>query len=171
LGGQLGLVRLVHPRDLGALAEIHAHWVTGSHVTFETQPWDAERWMGALDDARRAGHPWWVVEGSGGVDGYLRTGPFRPAPAYRPTVESSVYLRPAAMARGLGRRLYETGLPALAEAGFANALALIALPNAASVALHERVGFRGVGELDRVGNKLDGWWSVGIYQRALGVPR
>lgn len=162
----------MHPPDLGALAEIYAHWVTASHVTFETQPWDAARWLHALDAARRAGHPWWVVEGSDGVvDGYLRTGPFRPAPAYGPTVESSVYLRPGQTGRGLGRRLYETGLPALADAGFAQALALIALPNAASVTLHERVGFRRVGELDRVGHKLGGWWSVAVFQRQLGARR
>jgi phosphinothricin acetyltransferase len=69
--------------------------------------------------------------------------------------------------RGLGRLLYGTALPGLRAAGFHSALAAIALPNERSVALHEAMGFAHAGTFDEVGRKLDRWWSVGWWQRAL----
>ncbi|HLL32027.1 MAG TPA: GNAT family N-acetyltransferase, partial [Allosphingosinicella sp.] len=122
-------------------------------------------------EAGGALYPWLAGEAEDGtLLGYAYAARFRDRPAYRFTVETSVYLRAGAAGRGLGRRLYEPLLAALEAQGFTQAIAAITLPNEASVRLHERLGFVSAGIYRQVGWKLGAWHDVGLWQRALAAP-
>lgn len=153
--------------DAAAIAEIYAPFVTGSSVSFETEPPD-EAAMRARMEAGGGLYPWLVGEAEdGSLVGYAYAARFRERPAYRFTVETSVYLRSGAGGRGLGRRLYEPLLAMLEDQGFTQAIAAITLPNEASVRLHERLGFERAGTYRQVGWKFGAWHDVGLWQRAL----
>lgn len=160
-------LRAATPDDAAAIADIYAPFVRGSAVSFETAPPD-----GAAMRARIEGggglYPWLVGEAEdGSVLGYAYAARFRDRPAYRFAVETSVYLRPDAAGRGLGRRLYQPLLAMLEARGFTQAIAAITLPNDASARLHERLGFERAGTYRQVGWKLGAWHDVGLWQRAL----
>lgn len=154
--------------DAAAVAAIYAPFVTGSIVSFETEPPSAGEIAGRM--AAGGGlYPWLVAEEAGEVVGYAYAAAFRARPAYRFAVETSVYLRRGAEGRGFGRALYEP-LLAIAEAqGFTQAIAAITLPNDASVALHERLGFAPAGAYRKVGWKMGRWLDVGLWQRPLAA--
>jgi L-amino acid N-acyltransferase YncA len=166
-------LRAATPDDAAAIAEIYAPFVTGSCVSFETDPPAAEA-MRARIEAGDGLYPWLVgVAEDGSLLGYAYAARFRERPAYRFSVETSVYLRAGASGRGLGRRLYEPLLAILEERGFTQAIAAVTLPNAASVRLHERLGFERAGTYRKVGWKFGAWHDVGLWQRALasaGTP-
>lgn len=156
--------------DAAAIAEIYAPFVTGSAISFETEPPDADA-MRARIGAGGGLYPWLVAEAEDGtLAGYAYAARFRDRPAYRFAVETSVYLRTGAGGRGLGRQLYAPLLATLEAQGFTQAIAAITLPNPASVALHERLGFARAGAYRRVGWKLGGWHDVGLWQRPLAGP-
>lgn len=161
------LVRLAGPADAAAIATIYRPYVERSHFTFEEVPPDA----GEIA-ARMAGpiHPWLVAEDDGSVLGYASTSPMRGRAAYRWSVETGIYLAPEAQGRGIGRRLLAEHLDLLERQGFVTAIAGIALPNEASVALHETLGFTLCGIERGVGFKLGQWIDVGRWQRDL-APR
>jgi phosphinothricin acetyltransferase len=160
-------IRAATPGDAAALAAIYAPYVTGSHISFETEAPDAAE-MGARIESAGGLHPWLMaVDGDGEALGYAYSAPFRTRAAYRFAVETTVYLRRDAHGRGLGRLLYEPLLATLEAQGFTQAIAAIALPNEASVALHERLGFSHAGTYRQVGFKLGRWWDVGLWQRPL----
>jgi L-amino acid N-acyltransferase YncA len=160
-------LRAATPDDSAAIAEIYAPFVTGSSVSFETEPPDGS----AMRDRMESGgglYPWLVGEAEdGSLLGYAYAARFRDRPAYRFAVETSVYLRAGASGRGLGRRLYEPLLARLEEQGFTQAIAAITLPNEASVCLHERLGFERAGTYRQVGWKFGAWHDVGLWQRGL----
>jgi phosphinothricin acetyltransferase len=115
-----------------------------------------------------ASYPWLVACGEAGeVLGYAYAAEFRSRPAYRFTVETTVYVADGAQRQGIGNALYRALLPVLEAQGYAQAIAAITLPNQASVTLHERHGFRQAGVYEKVGFKFREWRSVGIWQRAL----
>lgn len=160
-------IRLATAADAAAIAAIYAPYVSGSTVSFEAEPPDAVA-MTARIASGGALYPWLVCEGEdGGIAGYASTSAFRPRHAYRFSVETSVYVAPEHHGRGIGRRLYETLLPLLERQGFTQAIAAITLPNDASAALHEKLGFVRAGTYERVGYKLGEWLSVGLWQRPL----
>lgn len=162
-------LRAATPDDAAAIADIYAPFVTASSVSFETEPPGAEA-MRARIEAGGALYPWIVGEdGDGSLLGYAYAARFRERPAYRFTVETSVYLRDGAAGRGLGRRLYEPLLATLEAQGFTQAIAAITLPNEASVRLHERLGFAPAGIYRQVGWKLGDWHDVGLWQRSLAL--
>lgn len=160
-------IRLAEPADAAALAAIYAPYVTDTAVSFETEPpSDAEM------RARIAGsgglYPWLAAcDESAKVMGYASASAFRTRPAYRFAVETSVYLAADAVGRGIGRQLYEVLLRTLEAQGFTQAIGAISLPNPASVALHEAMGFVHAGTYEQVGWKLGRWHSVGLWQRPL----
>jgi phosphinothricin acetyltransferase len=159
--------RAATPDDAAAIAEIYAPFVTGSAVSFETDPPDAAG-MRARIQAGGGLYPWLVGEAEdGSVLGYAYAARFRDRPAYRFTVETSVYLRADATGRGFGRRLYGPLIETLEARGFTQAVASVTLPNAASVRLHERLGFERAGTYRQVGWKLGAWHDVGLWQRTL----
>jgi phosphinothricin acetyltransferase len=156
--------------DAAAIADLYARFVTASAVSFETDPPDAGA-MRARIEAGVALYPWIAGEAEDGtLLGYAYAARFRERPAYRFTVETTIYLRPEAAGRGLGRRLYEPLIATLEAPGFTQAIAAITLPNAASVGLHERLGFERAGTYRQVGWKLGTWHDVGLWQRPLAQP-
>ena len=157
------LVRDAAEADLPAVADIYAHESLHSYSTFETEPRPLEAWRHKLQTS----YPFVVAEDAGTVLGYAYASEFRERPAYHRTVETSVYLHRDARGRRIGTDLYDALLDRLVEAGFHTALALIALPNDASVRLHERAGFVHAGTIREVGDKQQRMIDVGIYQRML----
>jgi L-amino acid N-acyltransferase YncA len=157
--------------DAAAIASIYAPYVTASAISFETEAPDAAEIARRVRDAE--GHYPWLVAcdaAAGTVLGYAYAAAFRTRPAYRFAVETTVYVSGSAHRRGIGGALYAALLPVLEAQGYTQAIAAITLPNPASVALHERFGFRQVGAYEEVGFKQGGWHSVGLWQRAL-APR
>lgn len=159
-------LRPARPDDLVAIAEIYAHYVERTVITFDLEAPSESAWQGRWEAAQTGGYPWFSASEGSRLVGFLTSGEFNPRAAYRPTVATMIYLRPAARGRGIGRGLYELALPELRRA-FHTAVAGITLPNPASVALHERVGFEPVGVFREVGHKHGGWHDVGWWQLVL----
>ena len=153
--------------DLEAIAAVHGHYVRGSVATFDTEPLGVEGWREKWRAARDADHPWLVAEEGGEVVGFALCGPFRPKAAYRPTVETTIYLDSGASGRGIGRSLYADMLAEAGRRGFHLAVAGITLPNEPSVRLHRELGFTEVGVFSEVGHKLGQWRDVGWWQKLL----
>ncbi len=109
-------VRPATETDLPVIAAVYAHWVEHSVVTFDLEAPDVDEWGRRRDAAVTGGHPWMVTELDGRVAGYATASPFRPKPAYRSTVETTIYLDVAHVGRGLGRPLYEALLEEAANA-------------------------------------------------------
>lgn len=162
-------IRFATAADAAAIASIYAPFVENSISSFETDAPD-ETEMRSRIEAGGGLHPWLVHEEDGRLMGYAYATAFRARPAYRFAVETSIYLRGEACGRGIGGTLYPRLLAMLEAQGFTQAIAGISLPNAASVALHERLGFRRAGTYEAVGWKLGGWRDVGLWQRPLAVP-
>lgn len=157
------------PQDAGAIAEIYLPYVRDTAISFETVPPTAEA-MRSRMTATLARLPWLVIANGERVQGYAYASPHRPRDAYRWSVDVSLYLDESIHGRGHGRRIYTALLNLLAAQGHVNAYAGIALPNAASVGLHEALGFTAVGIFPAVGFKHGKWWDVGWWQRRLAVP-
>jgi L-amino acid N-acyltransferase YncA len=163
-------VRLAEPeRDAAAVAAVYRAAVAGSHISFEEHaPSPAE--MGERMRSVLARAPWLVAEVNGAVSGYAYAGPHRERAGYRWSVDISVYVAGGHRGKGIGRVLYDTLLDYLRRQGFVNAYAGIALPNAASIALHESIGMRQIGVYERVGFKLGRWHDVAWYGLRLADP-
>ena len=157
------MIRGATVADAAAVAEVYAQYVLDTVVSFEEQPPTA----GEMADRIAGEHVWLVAELAGQVVGFAYGAPHRARPAYRWSVEVSVYLAPQATGRGLGRALYGELLPLLGRLGYVSAYAGITLPNAASVGLHEAMGFAPVGVFRDVGFKHGAWHDVGWWQLAL----
>jgi phosphinothricin acetyltransferase len=163
------LIRLATADDGPALAEIYAPAVVGRVISFELEPPDGS------EMARRVARittrtPWLVCAHDGAVVGYAYAGAHRDRPAYQWSVEVSAYVHERAHRAGVARALYTSLFAALVVQGFRNAYAGITLPNAASVGLHEAMGFAPVGVYRGVGYKLGAWHDVVWLERAL-APR
>lgn len=150
------------------MAAVYAEYVRHTAVSFELQPPDDAEIARRM--AARPRLPWLVAVRGEAVVGYCCATSHRARPAYRWSVDCSVYLAPPEQGRGTGRRLYEALLPELRALGHVTACAGIALPNPASVALHESLGFRLVGVYRDVGFKHGSWHDVGWWQLALRPP-
>jgi phosphinothricin acetyltransferase len=153
-------------RDAAACAAIYAPHVEDSAVSFEERPPDEDE-MAARIERYGAGHAWLVAERDGEVVGYAYATPFNERPAYRWSTSVSVYIGEGARAQGVGRALYEALFDRLRERGFRMACAGITLPNAASEALHQHLGFELVGVNREIGWKQGAWRDVGWFQLEL----
>jgi phosphinothricin acetyltransferase len=140
--------------------------VTDNWVSFELEPPTAAEMASRIADYS-ASHAWLVAEIEGAVAGYAYGSPHRTRAAYASSCDVAVYVDPARSRRGIGRALYAELLPLLAVKGFHAAFAGIALPNEASIGLHEAMGFAPVGVYREVGWKMGGWRDVGWWQRLL----
>ncbi len=148
------VIRPATADDCGAVAAIFGYYVTNSVVTFEVTPPTVERCRGMLADVTGRGLPYLVCEQAGQVAGYAYAVPWRPKPAYRHTVESTIYLAPDHTGRGLGRQLLSALLRDCAKAGVEQVIAVIAdSGDPASAALHRACGFTEAGRLRGVGRK------------------
>jgi L-amino acid N-acyltransferase YncA len=161
-------------QDAQRLAEIYNHYVVSDTATFEVDPIGEAEMARRVAASQATGLPWIVATDVLGIVGYAYASPFHERAAYLHTVTASVYLDRSATGRGLGTTLYRELLRRLASteegphAPVRSVVALIALPNEASVALHESLGFVKKGQLDAVGRKFDRWLDVGYWQTALG---
>jgi phosphinothricin acetyltransferase len=160
------LVRPVAPGDAGAVADIYAPIVRDTAISFELEPPGVEVIADRIA-MLTAGYPWLVLEVEGEVGGYAYAGPFKDRPAYRWTVETTIYLDERLRGRGLATMLYAALIDELADAGYATAFAGITRPNPASEALHASLGFRMIGVFPRAGFKLGEWHDVGWWHRPL----
>jgi L-amino acid N-acyltransferase YncA len=152
--------------DLAGAAAIYDDQVRTGISTFDLEPQPPSYWRHHLDSTERGDH-FLVADDDGEVVGFAYATSYRPRPAYRLTRETSVYLAEAARGQGLGRRMYDDLLGRLRADGIHVALALVALPNPASVALHEACGFEHLGTMREVGRKFDRWIDTAWYQLAL----
>ncbi len=161
------LIRPANPAgDAEAIANIYAPFVNDTVISFEdAAPTAAE--MAARIERLTNSHAWVVADDAGEILGYAYGCPHRERAAYRWATEVSVYVDPRHQRRGAGRALYGSLLSLLAEQGYRIALAGIALPNDASVGLHEACGFKLVGVYRRIGFKQGAWWDVGWWQLEL----
>jgi phosphinothricin acetyltransferase len=152
--------------DLRAINEIYNHYVANSAITFDVEPraraWRLE-WFAKYADRGR--HRLLVAREDGRAIGFATSSPYRPRAAYDPSVETSVYLAAAHTGRGVGSALYGALLEALEADDVHRAYAGIAMPNPASVRLHERFGFRRVGYFSEQGRKFGRYWDVAWYER------
>jgi phosphinothricin acetyltransferase len=158
------LVRDVAPADAERVAEIYDHYVRDTWITFEEAPVPAQEMSRRIDEVRSASLPWLVAEREGRVVGYAYATKWRGRCAYRYSVESTVYLEPSATGCGLGTALMTALLGRLRAASLHVVIAGIALPNPASVALHERLGLRRVATFEEVGFKFGCWIDVAYWQ-------
>jgi L-amino acid N-acyltransferase YncA len=152
--------------DLPAIKAIYDHQVRHGIATFDLEPPPLEVWRRRLESTEAGDHVL-VADVDGRVLGYAYSSSYRPRPAYRWTRETSVYLAEDATGRGLGRELYDVLLPLLRADGMRTAVALVALPNPASEALHRACGFRSVGVLHEVGHKLGRWIDTEWFELPL----
>ncbi len=162
-------VRSATADDLSAVNDIYNQYVVEAHYTFDLEPMTMEarrEWFTHYGETGR--HRLLVAISEGRVIGYACSSRLRPKPAYETSVETSVYLAPDAIGRRAGSRLYEKLFKALEAEDVHRAYAGIALPNPASVGLHERFGFKRVGHFTEQGRKFDRYWDVAWYEKPLG---
>jgi L-amino acid N-acyltransferase YncA len=163
------LVRPGAAADAAACVAIYRPYVLDSVITFELDVPTVET-MAARIGAARETYEWLVLEVDGDIFGYAYAQPLNPRPAYRWSVETSVYLARDRVRSGGGRKLYAELLARLVRRGYRRAFAGITQPNDASNGLHQAFGFRSAGRYERVGWKLGAWHDVQWWQLDLVAP-
>jgi len=161
------VIRPAVPTDAGAVSRIYNHYVEKTHVTFEEDAITPDEMARRIQGVADGDFPWIVAQRSGRLVGYAYVCPWRPRKAYRCSVEATVYIDPTLTGQGIGSQLYGALLPALAVRGIHVVVGVIALPNDASVRLHERFGFTKVAHLDEIGFKFGRWIDVGYWELKL----
>ncbi len=154
--------------DLPRVNDLYNHFVETSAVTFDLEPISLTRrqeWFETF--AAESPYQAFVLHLDGQLVGFACSHPFRPKPAYRTSVETTIYLDPAVHGRGLGVPLYQRLFSALATEDLHRVYAVIALPNPASLALHRRLGFEQVGLLHQAGRKFDRYWDLCLMEKKL----
>jgi L-amino acid N-acyltransferase YncA len=155
--------------DAAAIAEIYNYYVLHTIVTFEEEAVTTEDMAGRIQEVT-AKFPWIVYEAEGRILGYAYAGAWKSRCAYRNSVETTVYLTADAAGKGIGSGLYHRLLERLQQQGLHAAIGGIALPNEASVRLHEKYGFQKIGEFIEVGYKFNQWINVGYWQIIFPSP-
>ena len=150
--------------DAGAIAGIYNRYILDSVATFETECVTAATIGERIAETRDLGLPWMVAAEGAAVVGYAYASRWKGRCAYRYSVESTIYLAPSAIGRGIGRKLYAATLHEVGALGMHVAIGGISLPNAASVGLHEALGFRKIGQFQEIGYKFGRWIDVGYWQ-------
>ena len=163
------LIRPSRDEDLDAIARIYGHHVQHGTGTFETTPPIPAEMATRRADVLGKGLPWLVAEEAGQVIGFAYGNWFKPRPAYRFSVEDSIYLAPEAAGKGLGRALLAELLATLERGGVRKVMAVIGdSANAGSIGVHRALGFEHTGVLKSSGWKFGRWLDVVLMQRALG---
>lgn len=158
--------------DIPAITRIYAHAVKHGTATFELEPPDDAEMLRRFDKLRAGGFPYIVAEIDGTIAGYAYAGAFRERPAYRFTVEDSIYIAPEMHRRGIGRSLLMRLIEEAEAAGFRQMMAVIGdSAQAASIAVHRSCGFKDAGVFEAVGFKFGRWLDTVQMQRALGSGR
>ena len=161
-------VREGREEDLPAINDIYNHYVLQSHATFDIEPISMKQrleWFGHYGSSGR--HRLLVTEIDGDLVGYASSSRVRPKPAYSTSIETSVYIAPNWIGQGIGSTLYRALFKSLEGEDIHRAYAGIALPNPASVQLHERFGFERVAYFTEQGRKFDKYWDVAWFEKPL----
>ncbi|MBI5264316.1 MAG: N-acetyltransferase [Bradyrhizobium sp.] len=155
--------------DLPAITGIYEHAVRYGTATFELIPPDLAEMTRRFNALMQGAYPYFVAELNGRVVGYAYAGPYRPRPAYRFTVENSIYLDPAIQRRGIGLRLLQRLILECEVRGFRQMIAVIGdSANTGSIAVHAKTGFKLIGTHPNVGLKFGRWLDTVMMQRSLG---
>ena len=155
--------------DLPAITEIYGHAVRYGTATFELTPPDLAEMTGRFRALMDGGFPYFVAALEGRVVGYAYAGAYRPRPAYRFTVENSVYLDPAMHRRGIGLQLMQRLIAECESRGYRQMIAVIGdSANAGSIGVHTKCGFQMIGTHPDVGFKFGRWLDTVMMQRSLG---
>ena len=164
----MAAIRPARLEDLPALTAIFNHYIVQTPITFDLRPVTPDERRPWFEDHSATGRYRILVaeEATGQLVGCASSSRWRPKAAYDTTVESSVYCHPEHTRKGIGTLLYQALFDALAREDIHRIVAGITMPNPASVALHERFGFRRIGEFTEVGRKFDRYWNVAWFERA-----
>jgi phosphinothricin acetyltransferase len=164
------LIRLASEADAAGIAEVYRPYVEDSRISFEEQAPDAAEMARRIRGDRPGFYPWLVAEEAGRIVGFASSSPFRTRPAYRWSVETGIYLALGAYGRGIGKSMLSALADLLERQGYVTAIGAVALPNDASVCLHEALGFEPAGTYRGTGFKMGQWIDVGLWQKEL-APR
>lgn len=160
------MIRPCRVEDAAAIAAIYNEYVRDTVITFEETPVSLDEMAKRIADVG-AKYPWLVAEEDDAVIGWAYATPWKTRSAYRFSVETTVYVAAGGQKRGIGTSLYAELLAGLKARGAHSAVGGIALPNPASIALHEKMGFRKIAHFAEVGRKFDRWVDVGYWQLLL----
>jgi L-amino acid N-acyltransferase YncA len=163
------MIRPVTKADAAQICAIYNHYIETSVISFELTPVSIEQMVLRIEQINALGLPWLVATDGEQLLGYAYATTWKARIAYRFSVEISIYLAQQGTAKGIGTALYQALFEALEAQEIHAVVACIALPNAHSVALHEKFGMRKVGHFEEVGQKFDTWLDVGYWQ--LNLPR
>jgi phosphinothricin acetyltransferase len=158
------MIRRAKSYDAGSLAGIYNYYISNTIVTFEEDIISAEEMNKRIQETESTGLPWLVAERNGEIIGYAYASKWKGRCAYRFSVEATVYLSPLAKSEGWGTRLYDELFSSLKESAIHAVIGGIALPNPASIALHEKFGMEKVAHFKEVGSKFGSWVDVGYWQ-------
>ena len=161
------MIRDATAADAAAIAEIYNHYVLHTIVTFEEEVVPASEMAARIEEVYASQLPWIVAEREGKVVGFAYASKWKGRCAYRYSTETTVYLAPDQGGRGIGSELYGRLLPMLQERKLHAVMGGIALPNPASVALHEKFGMKKVAHFKEVGYKFDRWIDVAYWARLI----
>lgn len=155
--------------DIAQIQQIYAHHVLSSTATFEETPPSEQEMRERIEKVRALGLPWLVAEHAGRILGYCYASQYRPRPAYRYTVENSIYLADGESGKGLGQQLLAALLERCEQGPWRQMIAVIGgTQNQSSISLHRKLGFNHVGTQPDTGYKFGQWIDVVFMQRALG---
>jgi len=160
------MIRLATPADAAAICAIYNYYIVNTTISFEENPVEADD-MAQRIETTNTRHCWFVYEENGIIEGYAYATPWRVRSAYRNSVETSVYINHNSGGKGIGTALYTHLIAELRQRGIRAVIGGIALPNRASVALHERMGFTQVAHFVDVGQKFGKWVDVGYWELVL----
>ena len=162
-------IRPATASDIPGITRIYDHAVRHGTASFELEPPDEAAMTRRLRTLLDGGFPYLTAEIDGTVAGYAYAGPYRPRPAYRYSVEDSIYVDPAIQRRGVGRLLLDRLIDESTRRGFRQMIAVIGdSAQTASIELHRAAGFHYVGNIQNVGYKFDRWLDSVLMQRPLG---
>ncbi len=161
------MIRDAVATDVAAIASIYSHYVTASVITFEEHAVSEAEMRARIAEVSADSFPWLVAERDRQILGYAYASEWKARRAYRYSAESTIYLAPTEVGWGIGTTLYRALIERVRAAGMHVIVGCIALPNPASITLHERLGFRKVGHFTEVGHKFGRWVDVGYWQLLL----
>jgi phosphinothricin acetyltransferase len=162
-------IRPATPADIPTITRIYAHAVRHGTASFELEPPDQAEMTRRMQALQDGGFPYIAAEIGGALMGYAYAGPYRPRPAYRYSVEDSIYIDTSAHRRGIGRALLARLIEESERRGYRQMIAVIGdSAQTPSIELHRALGFRMIGNIENVGFKFDRWLDSVLMQRAIG---